>query len=309
MSGWPTYFVFVDEDYRADYRIKKVLDAGAIQLNPRAINWYWHSVRNSLGNGLVRKITDRLVAYSAGLYALKSQRIDVLATEWTGGFGRCAAEVFLRPAKLLKVPVFSLPHGYFLWRNSVFNSTVEACLEKTGSFPDFSDRNWFYRYVVQSPEHKQENIKYGMNPDKIVVLGSARFCPEWSQINQSAIAQKNKYDGLNTRVVLFFLPHWSYQVHREKCLSLLEKIASEPGLVLQVKAHTRGTGALREEEKNQLRVRGIVEFPGESDHSVKLIQGAGIIVNFGSSIAFDALILGKPVVNPRYLYKNRTFFD
>ena len=34
-----------------------------------------------------------------------------------------------------------------------------------------------------------------------------------------------------------------------------------------------------------------------------------VIINFGSSIAFEALRQGKLVINPRYLHRNDTIFD
>ena len=52
-----------------------------------------------------------------------------------------------------------------------------------------------------------------------------------------------------------------------------------------------------------------MEFPGEAEHSPRLIKQSDIVINFGSSIAFEALRQRKPVINPHYLHKNSTFFD
>jgi hypothetical protein len=306
---WPTYFVFIDKDYSDDYRIRYAAKRGAVKLDSKLIDWYYSAIRERMGHKLIRKLVDRLVAYSSGLMFLQKHRIQVVATEWTGHFGRGRSEYFLRPARLLNIPVFSLPHGYFLWRNSNFNKTIETQLDTTGEFPDFSNRNWFYRYVVQSIEHKDENIKYRMDPKKIVVLGSARFCLEWSRINGQLLARDQEPLRPINYSALFFLPHWDYQVFREKCIGLLFKIIQQEGMFLYVKAHTRGSGALTQEEADRLRNCGDVSFPGEEEHSALLVKQADIVINFGSSIAFEALRQGKPVINPCYLHGNSTFFD
>ncbi len=307
--NWPTYFVFIDKDYSDDYRIRYVIENGGVKLNPICIQWYCLNIRERLRFQVLKKIFDRIVAYLPGVFFLWVNRIEVVATEWTGHFGRVRSEYFLRPAKLLQLPTFSLPHGYFLWRNSNFNKTIETQLDTTGEFPDFSNRNWFHRYVVQSKEHKDENVKYRMDPKKIVVLGSARFCLEWSRINDQLLARDQKPLRPANYSALFFLPHWDYQVSRESCISLLEKIAQQQNITLYIKAHTRGTGALENDEKARLRKCGSVEFPGEAEHSPSLIKQSDVVINFGSSIAFEALRQRKPVINPRYLHKNSTFFD
>ena len=307
--NWPTYFVFIDKDYSDDYRIRYVIENGGVKLNPICIQWYCANIRERLRFQVLKKIFDRIVAYLPGVLFLWVNRIEVVATEWTGHFGRVRSEYFLRPAKLLQLPTFSLPHGYFLWRNSNFNKTIEIQLNTTGEFPDFSNRNWFHRYVVQSKEHKDENVKYRMDPKKIVVLGSARFCLEWSRINDQLLARDQKPLRPANYLALFFLPHWDYQVSREKCIGLLFKIIQQKGMFLYVKAHTRGTGTLTKEEADKLQNYGNVCFPGEEEHSALLVKQVDIVINFGSSIAFEALRQRKPVINPRYLHKNSTFFD
>jgi len=257
----------------------------------------------------VKGVCDRLVAYSFGLLFLIRNKIDVVANEWSGPFGRERATYFLRAAAFLRYPIYSLPHGYFLWLNPLFNKTVIENYRTHGSFPDFSDRDFCTKYVVQSPEHKKENIEYGINPNKLLVLGSARFCEEWASINYDLLCKNSDFNVTGSFTVLFFLPHWDYNVRRERCISLLEQISMIENVHLEVKAHTRGTGALNSHETNLLSVRSNVEISDESIHSTQLVSRADVVVNFGSSIAFEALRQGKPVINPTYLHDNQTFFD
>jgi len=310
MSGWPTFLFFVDKNFIDDYRIQFLLKQGAVQLSIPFLDNFLRKSEKWRKAFFVRRLLKWILSFLLGTYLLRKHEIEIIVIEWTGHLGRGLSELFLRPARFLKLPLFSIPHGYFLWKNPNFNQVVEAGLKASGKFPDFSDRNWFKSYVVQSEEHKAMNVQSGMDPSKIRVLGSARFCSEWTEINDRLmLCVCPKMENDQRFRVLFFLPHWDYQVERKSCISLLKKIIEEPGLFLVIKAHTRGTGALSHDEQENLRKTGDVSFARDDQHSPALIRDADLVVNFGSSIGFDALRRGTPVINPRYLHRNKTFFD
>jgi len=310
ISGWPTFFFFVDKNFIDDHRIQFLLEQGAVQLSIPFLDNFLRKIEKWRKAVFLRRLLKWTLSFLLGTFLLRKHDIQIIVIEWTGHLGRGLSELFLRPARFLKLPVFSIPHGYFLWRNPNFNQVVEAGLKACGKFPDFSNRSWFKTYVVQSEEHKAMNVQSGMDPSKIRILGSARFCSEWTEINDKLMLRVcPKTDNDQRFRVLFFLPHWDYQVERESCISLLKKIIEEPGLFLVIKAHTRGTGALSHEEQENLCKAGDVSFAREDQHSPALIRDTDLVVNFGSSIGFDALRLGIPVINPCYLHRNKTFFD
>lgn len=307
--GWPTFFVFVDQDYSTDYRIGFLMRSGATMLRATSIKWYCSRLRTWIVFRPLRRVVDRLVAYVLGSGLLLWHGIEIVANEWAGPYGRERSEFFLRPASLLRLPIYALPHGYSIFLNPNFNQTLKKLMSKGKSGLDFSNREFFTRYVVQSVHHKEQNINYGIRSEKILVMGSARFCDEWSRINLEILGagKRNlKSDGF---AVLFFLPHWDYNVYRTKCIDLIRKISLEREIMIFVKAHTRGSGALSADEKELLSKTNNVNFPGNSEHSVTLISAVDVVVNFGSSIAFEALRQCKPVVNAKYLHANETIFD
>ena len=309
-SGWPTFLLFVDKSYSEDYRICFARKHGAQLLRQPLIEWYHGCFRRIFYPRVLRRFCDRLIAYSFGLYFLKRYGIEVVANEWAGPFGRDRAEYFLRATVLLNLPVYSLPHGYFLWKTPKYNRVLSEYYKENSRFPDFTNRNWYTRYVVQSPEHKAVNIEHGMSPEKLVVLGSPRFCKEWSTVNYRLLCSGNK-QGMKRKgfTVLFFLPHWDYNVHRDKCIQLMKNIGNLENIQLIIKAHTRGTGGLSIEEKNGFSSSSNVIVADDISHSTSLIHAADVVLNFGSSVAFEALRQGKPVINPTYLHDNETFFD
>ena len=309
-SGWSAYIFFGGQDYSDDYRITFILDQGAKVVKNGSITWYHDSLRHLILPMSLRRLCDRIMAYSIGLYLILRYNIEAAVNEWSGPFGREKAEYLLRAAKLLSIPIYSLPHGYFLWRNSLYNRELKLYYQTNAQFPNFKNRDWFSRYVVQSPEHRAANIEFGMSPEKLIVLGSARFCEEWSSINQDLLRDHERVRlPDNVFTVLFFLPHWDYNVHRDQCINLLSRISDLTGLGLIIKAHTRGSGALSVEEKYNLQSKKSVILPDDTNHSASLIRDADVVINFGSSVAFEALRQGKLVINPTYLHDNKTLFD
>ena len=308
--GREPFFLFVADDHHDDYRIKFLVEVGAKAMFCPPICWYHRCVRRWLPHRWVRRSADRLIAYTFGTGFLVRHKITMLASEWSGAFGREMAEYFLRPAQTLRLRCVSLPHGYYIWTNNRINSREVSLWQEKGERPDFTDRNAFSTYVVQNDEARCFKSERGVLPDKLKVLGSARFCPEWFEINLRLISDKcpelPKFNGIR---LLFFVPDWSYNIDQKECEHLLEKLANIDRVMLVIKANTRGTGALSNQERKRLSRKKNVQFSGLSEHSPCLIKQSDAVINFASSIGIDALLQGKPVCNPQYLTRNGTIFD
>jgi len=307
--GWATDFLFVDRDFSDDVRVKFIIEQGASLVNSKPINFYHEKIRPILPRHLIRPATDRLIAYIFGVYFLQSKKVQAVANEWSGGSGRARASYFLYAARIVGIPTFALPHGYFIWKNALFNKQIAGLYRKTKKLPDFTDRNRYTRYVVHSKEQYSQAVRYGIKEEKLVILGSARFCREWTEMNWALQLDQTKQETRSKFVVLFFLPHWDYNVDRAKCLSLIELISRLKNVCVRIKAHTRGTGALTNDEVSRLCKSGTVGLAKDSEHSTVLVGNADLIINFGSSVGFEALQQNKPVINPRFLHSNETFFD
>lgn len=308
--GHKPFFLFVDDDYLDDYRIRFVVSTGAEALCCESIRWYHQRLRRWLIPRWVRRVTDRLVAQMLGRRFLLRHEVAVLASEWSGAFGREMAEYFLHPARSLGLRRVSLPHGYFIWTNDTINIHEANLWQQARKKPDFTDRNTFSSYVVQNLEAKRFKIDRGMSSGNVKVLGSARFCPEWFDINTRLIFDTcPELPAGNMLRILFFVPDWTYNVDRQACVNLLEQLACLEEVLLVVKTNTRGTGALTPDEKSRFSDKINVKFAGHSKHSPCLIRQADAIINFASSIGLEALLQGKPVCSPRYLNANGTIFD
>ena len=136
-SGWPTYIFLGDQAYSDDYRIKAIIDEGAKVVKNDSITWYHDSLRNFILPVALRRLCDRIMAYSIGLYLILRYNIEAAVNEWSGPFGREKAEYLLRAAKLFGIPIYSVPHGYFLWRNSLYNRELKLYYQTNAQFPNF----------------------------------------------------------------------------------------------------------------------------------------------------------------------------
>ena len=105
----------------------------------------------------------------------------------------------------------------------------------------------------------------------------------------------------------FFLPHWRYNVDADNTLNLLKAILARRDGYLIIKGHTRGD-EIDQNMQLQLNSYDNVEINSICE-STPLIDWADVVVNFGSSIALEAIVRNKRIIYPSYLHSNQTIFD
>ncbi len=313
-KGFDVAFSLTAEEFPDDYRINLLRTTGATRLKSWPIETYDRVFRPRIRPNTLRSLLDWIVAASFGYFFLKKNRIGCVVAEWGGASGRARASFFLRAARIMSLPTISIPHGYHTWLDNDFNETTKETILKTGQLPQFFDRNRYTRYVVQSENIKRYCVESGIEEAKIDVLGSARFCSEWSGLNLSMCVANTKqvaYGDNRNLVALFFLNHWEYNVDRDRCLGLLSLIAEQKSVTLIIKGHTRGkeSGGLSPSEEKNLDRFDNVFYPGEDLHSPYLVAQSDVVIVYGSSICFEALRQSRTVIWPRFVCRNRTIFD
>lgn len=202
-----------------------------------------------------------------------------------------------------------IPHGQNIYKNYDVNFALRENHMKTGRWPDFSDRNAFDRYIVQTSRHLTQHVAWGMDAAKLTAAGSLRFLPSWIHFNRSLIDNTalTKSSSRKNYCAVFFLPHWRYNVDYEATIALILRIASIPEIEIYVKGHTRGD-SVASSTINQQKSFPLLHWNCPEESPV-LIQRADVVVNFGSSIAIEAISTGVNVIYPKYLHSNQTIFD
>jgi hypothetical protein len=241
---------------------------------------------------------------------LKRWGFEAIIFTWGRPMAKGLQRRIFQAATHLGLPTICIPHGQNIYINYDVNTEIYDIHRLSGHWPDFSDRNHFTKYIVQTQRHRQQHIDWGMDPEKVSAWGSLRFDPSWVNKNIGYYTQglfpmiSNKTNSFR---IVFFLPHWRYNVDASKTLKLIKAILSRSDGYLIIKGHTRGD-QIDQDMQLQFNSYDNVEINSMCE-STPLIDWADVVVNFGSSIALEAIVRNKRIIYPSYLHSNQTIFD
>jgi hypothetical protein len=210
---------------------------------------------------------------------------------------RYVVNVLLTAAKEKSIPTLALPHGVYLYTNK-FN--------KVGS----SSRQRFYKFnrfdyvIVQNHLRKDVLVSSGIAREKIVVLGSARFCGEWIAQNKKILPRIIESTGRDPeRLRVVFMPSKPRcKIDVERMHNTIELLASHSEIEAVVKPHTRIGREAHLFDNMQLPNVSHVLTP-------ELCEWADVVLIIGSSVITEALMQGKPVLYLKYLHANTMLFE
>lgn len=227
---------------------------------------------------------------------LERSQASVLCFDWVRP-RKYVVKPFLKAAKALSIPTVALPHGVFLYTND----SVKTRSKKEGQFDRYIS---FDHVIVQNRLFKETILKSGVNEDKIVVLGSARYCKEWMTQNNEILPRKIQLtDGKSEKLKVVFMttrPH--YRIDVERMLKTFHLLANLDGIEVMFKPHTR-TG-------HEATMYADLPLANVSDvSSVELCEWADVTLVIASSIIIETLIRRKPVLYLQYLHENTTEYE
>ena len=229
------------------------------------------------------------------LIFLRRNKVKRLVSDWFNPKWKEMKGHLFFASRFLGIKTFALPHGYFVFTNDSFNQSGNST-EKTNAF---SNRNKFHRYYLNHRAHRDVFLKRGLDKAICRINGNMRFSKKW---HQKLMKDYFVQEGPTTKII-FFTPHWSYNVDKEETLillnALIEKYSSDEFKIIE---HTRGSGSLDK------RIFSSYLYC-DNALSGEIIKNTDIIISFGSSIIFEAILQQKHVINPRYLHSNSTLFD
>ncbi len=260
---------------------------------------------------------------------LSTLDVGLVGVEWSNGiahrkkarsalrrlkdrFGTRLAIQLQLVAQEMNIPTVALPHGHSTKTSLVPSEHVrEVSAAHAGKLP-FADRDSYTKYVFASEYHQRVIVDNStMSGRNTEVWGSVRFSREWIDVLYSLTPPALIDSGLLRRV-LVFLPKWHNEVDRSQTVSLLRELGSTPGLYVVIAGHIRSRdSALNDDEIAGLSALKSLHFAGSNWSSVELIGWCEVLVDVDSSIAFDAIRLGKMYVRPKYLQSDavKTIYD
>jgi hypothetical protein len=209
---------------------------------------------------------------------------------------RYVVGALLRAAKEKSVPALALPHGVYLYTNESYKA-------KTSARQRFYKFNRFDYVIVQNHLRKDVLVRAGIDSEKIVVLGSARFCAEWIGQNRKILPRKIKLNRQSKKLkVVFMVSKPQCRLDIERMLSTFDILANLNEIEARIKPHTRlGPNS---------NLFADLPLPVASDVlTAELCEWADVVLVIGSSVITEALMQGKPVLYLKYLHANKMFFE
>lgn len=192
-------------------------------------------------------------------------------------------------ARHKSITCVSVPHGLILF----YEHPAEVA---TGRASDASWMNLFDYVVMPNQFSATKCQEVGLEAEKTVVLGSARFCPEWMrQLEPIFPAPRLLPTPAGELKVLYLIEKWEENLDLQ--MKTLQFLADEPGLCAIAKKSTRGIRPAQAKAFRKLRMKCV----GEEHPTPALIAWADVVVAAGTSVIVDPLMRGKPVVTMTYL--------
>lgn len=224
-------------------------------------------------------------------YVLEQTEAKALCFDWIRP-NKYVVSPLLRAGQEASIPVISLPHGVFLYTNNYikFGATEKMRFEKFNPF-DY--------VVLQNPLRKEVIARSGVARNRLVVLGSARYCDEWMAQNRKILTRKMRpeQDIHEKLKVVLMTTRPKYRINVERMIKTFEMLSNIDELEIVIKPHTRTGG-----EAHMYQNVPISEVSDLS--SVELCEWADVILVVASSIIIEALKQGKPTLYLKYLHKN-----
>jgi hypothetical protein len=206
-------------------------------------------------------------------------------------------KVLLKAAKEMSVPTLALPHGVYVYSKNFdrVGSSREKTFEKFNSYDYIVIQNEFCREIIAAT---------GIDREKIVVLGSARYCKEWMAQNMKILPRMIESNGRNAEKlkVVFMTTKTRYGIHTERMLKSFDMLFNLTEIEVMIKPHTRtGTEAYL--------YNNVLLSIAWDVSSVELCEWADVVLIVGSSIIVEALTQNKPTLYLKYLHENITVYE
>ena len=229
-------------------------------------------------------------------YILRQSRAQVLCFDHII-HNQYVVAVLLRAAKEISIPTIALPHGVYLYTN-------ESPKPKSTAKQRFSKFDHFDYVVVQNQLRKNILTRSGIRQDKVVVLGSARFCEEWIEQNRKILPRMINSNAKSTEKlkIVFLTSKPQCRVDTKRMLSTIEILSNHREIELKLKPHTR-VG------ENPYLFDNLSIENASDVLTAELCEWADVVIVIGSSVMTEALMQGKPVLYLKYLHTNTMFFE
>lgn len=223
----------------------------------------------------------------------RTNKYSVLVFDWAAHLKLFNVAALLSASKELNIPTVDIPHGVPLYnRNpSYYDKAFDQYRQ--------NDKDYF---IVPNRWFRDDCIRKGLNPDKVSILGSARFCNEWKEILHSIIPPDNALmqKGAGKLKVVYMeygLPLHFIDTVKDSIYSLSEL----EFIHLIIKPQTRSN-------KLHFEMPSNVEIAFD-ENSVNLIKWADVVIVIQTSIILEIYLQDKVFIYPKFFHGDKMTFE
>ena len=251
---------------------------------------------------ILNKIIDKIIVEIADrIYG--DTKNAVVAFDWVTVY---FVQQMVKIAQKKKFITVSLPHGdrpyisFFETLNILNYSGLE-------SFKDYK----FLDYVAVPNKLCFKRYEPHLEKERIKILGSPRYSDEWLEIISKYIKTYTTKNDKNKLKIVLFLRNINYPIFWDEVVRTIKLILQFPNVYLIVKHHPRNSEAksltrklikLYPEIKDNINLN--LEFIYHAVSSDSVIKWSDIIIDVGTSVTWEPVKKGKPVLMLEYTYAN-----
>ena len=231
---------------------------------------------------------------------LRRLKPDAVVLEW-GNYAKSALAGFVRAASGDGIPLIAVPHGLnIMWNMDQSWASVDGqAVVPYGEH--LRNVDWV---ICQHRRWADYMTADGVAPEKILVMGSARFCPQWHERLDDAYRNQRFAKGsTGERLKIVYMDHGRYwRVLGDVVETTLQRIAKLDFIDLVIKPSTRN-----DVYSNPALARltdDVSDVP-----STVLVKWADVVICAASSILVEALLHGKPLIYPKHHHQNEAIIE
>jgi len=200
----------------------------------------------------------------------------------------------------------SLPHG-----DRVYISQIDKLNDINYDTLKIYKPADIFDYVVVP--NKMCSLRYVdfLDENKIKILGSPRYSDKWLNIINKLIPKYELVQSDDKLKIVFFIRNTGFPIFWEEVIRAIQLIVQFPEVYLIVKHHPRNKIAKKLTKKllnhNPQVAKSIdvnLKFIYEDVNSVSLIKWADVIIDLGTSVAWEPIKQKKPVLMLEYVNAN-----
>lgn len=241
---------------------------------------------------------------------LERNKATLLVFDVSAG-GKKTSKYLIQAARDMNIPVLALPNAC--------NITAEKFKYKRNA--DLSNMAYFNKIAVHRKAFKKHYVRSGLDPKKIKVIGSPRFCDEWHQVlMNNSIFPSFKSKNIDKKLlkvllIIAFIPEKYlkssfYTIRtpseiRENQIQMVKTLKQLRFINLVIKTHP----SFNKFEHIPPEINNCGEIVTSQEDTHSLCEWSDIVISTSSSAVLSAFNLKKPVIFPKYIDGAHMAFD